>query len=725
MPVSAILDCACNLRAGDNTLNLLEDLRKRSDFDNVITNIARELTVLLHRALEMQAALDLVSVDHDLSYRHQPSIAPHQQNLHYTGWTHLVDLVREAFDVAKEGQLPLAEDLLRVWRCTPYPVFRRLFLYGVRVNSESDIDDVLRILVADPRRWLWDHSVCLELFQLLQDPEVWSRSSKNVVQNFLACVCEGPPRDMYRSDIEEQVLESIKDRAIWDILVRVKGVRPRLGPRGDALLEAISLRHQGWRLTGEESEGFAYWMEREKGGYPIGYSPEDLSSMDFEERFRALSEEVPAIEERLASWRKAVMQDSVLGLDHLNQLMDTGCQDSEVWRSSLTPFQYLCGSITIDQKLNLVGLVGRLPEVLLRDLVRTLVDIVLALAEHLDAGLRPDLLILWGRLLGFSSPMRVFDRKNRIEVAINHTSGILGRALFKILCSEHLERSQGIPEDVKPRLEELVRMEGEAGQLSRVIVASNLGLLHYLDRGWSREYLIPRFSWAVLDEAVGAWQGYLSALYIDAALWKDLKIDFLATFDHVGELHWYRRQLAALLVSVAIELPEGLALDEAKSCIRSLDNDGREEITLWLQKKLEGAEDSAADLWAERIGPWVKGAWPKETSYRESGSSEGLAAMALSAGKMFPDAIETVHELLTCIESGRRFMKQLKEKGYIATDPEASLELMNRLTGEHPPPWFGDLMGFLDDLNQSKPDFESDRRFQRLREIAIREGLTR
>ena len=70
-----------------------------------------------------------------------------------------------------------------------------------------------------------------------------------------------------------------------------------------------------------------------------------------------------------------------------------------------------------------------------------------------------------------------------------------------------------------------------------------------------------------------------------------------------------------------------------------------------------------------------------------------------------------------------RILTKLKEKGHVERFPAASLELIDKLIDDHPPRWFGDLNGFLDDVRGVDQQLESDGRFQRLKEITVREKL--
>jgi hypothetical protein len=183
------------------------------------------------------------------------------------------------------------------------------------------------------------------------------------------------------------------------------------------------------------------------------------------------------------------------------------------------------------------------------------------------------------------------------------------------------------------------------------------------------------------------------------------------------------RHLGVLLLVVSIESPEALNMEEVLRALRRLDDDGRHEAARWLKKKLEGAGNDASRLWKERIDQWLDHAWPKEPGLQSSGVSYAFAEAVIFTGDTFPEAVARISPLVGPIDHGWRILTKLKEKGHVERFPAASLELIDKLIDDHPPRWFGDLNGFLDDVRGVDQQLESDGRFQRLKEITVREKL--
>jgi hypothetical protein len=128
--VDQIMSLDCELRCGDARDDVAAAFRSRTDHRARAIELSFSLTCLLRDAMDLQAALDEARPDYDRSSSEHPSIEPHAQNTFHHGWTLLIDLLRESFDLARVDAPDLALALVRVWTGVEYPVFRRLILYA-------------------------------------------------------------------------------------------------------------------------------------------------------------------------------------------------------------------------------------------------------------------------------------------------------------------------------------------------------------------------------------------------------------------------------------------------------------------------------------------------------------------------------------------------------------------------------------------------------------------
>ena len=716
--VSDVLSLECGVEAGNARELMLEDFRARPDFTDTLSELAFDLTVLLRRALDMMATLDVAGRDYDLGHIHHPSIPPHAQNHDFHGWTLLIDLVRDAFQAVADKRPESARSLVRIWSETQYPTFRRLVLFAARSTDLVAPAQVLSLILADPRNWLWSVTVQVELFGLL--PMLWQGLDGEARSALMEAILEGPPRDMFVDRLGSEEWGRLRNRSTWERVARIDRVDPHLGVVAGEWLQGIEARHPEWRLTGQEGEDFPIWTES-GWGLPTDYSAAQLLELEDEELIRVLMEHQRNREGLLDSWRNAASQEKTRALRILGFLIHREYLDVGVWSRGISALREL--GEREDLMAGLLQLIERMPEELNSAVVRELADAMRAISQHIAEELRVRLLSAWDRLVTPSLTVAAMETCERVTAAINHPTGVLGEVLFDVLRSRPLERDQGIDDDVRERLEHLLSIESEPGRLARVIIGSRLALLHDLDNSWTWEHVIPRFDWNQPEEAIGAWKGYLWSPLLRPSLWSVLKPHFLEAFNHLDSIGEHVRNLASLLVSVAIEGDDAITHDEARECLRHLDDSGRVAVAMWIDRKLEGAGDRAPNLWRDRIGPWLDRAWPKEPRLRGSTTSERLASAAVRSGDAFDCAVGTVLPLIGPIKMGRLIIERLGKAGHVRSHPSSALALVNSLTGDEPDPWFGNLSNFLDQIGDVDPTVREHGHFIRLREIAIRRGL--
>ena len=73
-------------------------------------------------------------------------------------------------------------------------------------------------------------------------------------------ILAGPPRDMYRADIEEERWRRIQESKVWLRLAKIREAGAELGATARGRLDEISARHPGWQLAESERDEFPTWM---------------------------------------------------------------------------------------------------------------------------------------------------------------------------------------------------------------------------------------------------------------------------------------------------------------------------------------------------------------------------------------------------------------------------------------------------------------------------------
>ena len=306
--------------------------------------------------------------------------------------------------------------------------------------------------------------------------------------------------------------------------------------------------------------------------------------------------------------------------------------------------------------------------------------------------------------------------------AVNHPCGDLAEVPLNYLQDSVKDGGRQFPDEIRSKIETLLDLQSECGRYARIVIASRLPLLHYVDPTWTESRVIPLFSWANPEEAKGVWQGFLWAPRLTPSLLEALKPCFVDAFAYLEDLQDGSIYLARLLAAVAINSPESLSPTEMRRCLEKLQDDGRAEVARSFLDALEGAGQKASELWKNRVGPLIEKTWPRQISDKGPAASEYLAWAAAAAGESFPEAVSSLLDFLTPIEHGYGILEKLKDTAALERHPEESLELLDVLTGTNPPAHFGGLGEALQLIDHGMLGKDAERRFKTLQTRALETG---
>jgi hypothetical protein len=577
---------------------------------------------------------------------------------------------------------------------------------------------LLDVMLANAGAWLWETQTQVELFRAL--PEVWRGLADDNRARLVNAIVSGPSRESFSTSLSDDDWTELRDHLVWSRLVRIANIPPALPAPGETALREITSRHPDWTLTGDEQEDFPTWIEVGWGA-PSDYTTDSLSSLGDDELIQVLRTEKRNREGLLDRWSKTVTSDVARAVRLLRVLVANDAFEVDIWSATFRGLRPEANTDVV--RTELVTLLATVPEPLLTNTIHHVADILKEMAEAVPEASRAAILGLWDRLLPISLTIPRTMDGDILTTALNHPMGRLAEAILDVLRSRELARGEGLSQDIQDRLNGLVEAPGEQGRFGRAIIASRLPVLHYVDTNWTRHRLIPLFDWANVDEARGAWAGFLWSPSVRPSLWDALKQHFLSTFDHLDNIGEGARNLATLLASVAIDGEDALTAQEARDCLRKLAPEGRSSVAWWLERKLEDAGDKAPSLWRERIGPWLAAAWPQEPALRSDSISTRLAGVAVFSKDAFPQAVPVVVNLVGHITRAWGLLKKLSEYRHSTRYPMATLDLLNAVTPDNPAHWFGNLSAVLNEIRVADPQLDQDQRFTRLNEIATRNRL--
>lgn len=499
---------------------------------------------------------------------------------------------------------------------------------------------------------LWASGARKEAMDLLR--RLWTRGDEQARLALSAAIVAGPPEQLL-AHIDPDDRTTSRDRRIFDRLTVIERVRePPLDQALAAEWARLRATYPDWRSVEGEQAHFSTWMETRIGS-DSNYGPEELKGMTVPRLTALLLGEQEKRDGLMDAWRQVGISDPVLTITVLESLSERQAPEpTDVWVYGLWGVRD--SATEAAEKQRLLNLLLVLPDASFRhpEIANAVADILEGLAK-----VRPlpvDEACFW-RLFDRTLPAAAADPANReipedrgwVFLAINRSMGTLATAFFGVLFGRELKVGEGIPTDLKPRLDELLSPFVEEHRPARVIAASRLSYLFAVDPDWSTEQLLPSFDWAQEDEAIAAWQGFAWQPRIDAKLWGALKPHFLPMFtpERLHQLGAGGKNMAAMLMLVGVEFgPNELPRDGVRDAIRAMPDEFRIEAAAWIASYLRQPADGddppevAADqLWTDRVAPWLQKVWPPEPQIRSRGTAVQFARAAVAVGEHFPRAV--------------------------------------------------------------------------------------
>jgi hypothetical protein len=278
-----------------------------------------------------------------------------------------------------------------------------------------------------------------------------------------------------------------------------------------------------------------------------------------------------------------------------------------------------------------------------------------------------------------------------------------------------------LPAELKSIFTTLCDAQIDRFRHGRVLMGSRLITFFRVDRPWTEQRLLPLFDWSNLVEAKAAWEGFLGSPRLYQPLLTALKLQFLDSANHYADLGEHRQQFATFLTYAALAPTEGYTVDEFRSAIGALPQEGMEESAQALSQALEGAADQREDYWKHRAQQFWKQIWPKSRDLATPRIAESLTRLVIAARGEFPAALASVQDWLQPIEHPDYVVHLLRESGLCSTYPADALNLLNAVIADQQ--WGPrDLGQCLDQIAMAAPSIAQDARHLRLREYSRRRG---
>lgn len=700
--------------SSDDVHSALQEIQKSLEWSAALPNLFSDVDLLLRDALDIMRELGSADDHSDLSYIYQPSISEHSQNQDLHDWTALIELTRDAW-VGLSTTLPgRARLIAEQWLQVPFPLFKRLAFFAATHVEIIPKQVALSWLLTDGCWWLWSVETQRETIRLLvlispllDAPDLASLEK---------IILHGPPRKMFKDNLEPQDWERIVDREIWLRLSKMSSAGASLGKEAEAKRTELSAKYSQWQIEADESDEFPFWM----------------GDGDEGRKFVA----TPRRRRELAEWLKQhpttdPWQEDDWKQRCRNEFARSACALCALTREDVWPVDRWRQALQAWAEENLVRRSWRyMAPVLFQATDKVINELVHSLSWWLETTAKTfegkaDLLFaLCQRVLDLElSDKDAVENGDPVGRAINHPVGHVTEALLRWWYRQSPEDNQGLPAELSTILTRLCSSQIPAHRHARVILAAHVIPLLRVDPEWTKRNLLPNFSWSrSQDEARAAWEGFLWSPRLYGQLFELIKTEFLETARYYQYLGNHSKQYAAFLTFASLEPRDIFTISELRSATEELPEEGRQEAVNTLVRALQSAGDQKAEYLLNRILPYWKSIWPKSHAYRTPPISGALARLCIAAGEAFPVALKVFGPWLQPIEHPQSMIQHLDKKGLAKNFPEEALSFLNTIIGVNSPWLPSSLKNCLDQIKESKAELENNVQFNQLLDYLRRQG---
>lgn len=693
----------------DHVQSLLHE-RQVEGWNDALPTLVDDFTLLLRDALDIMAQLGAARPESDLSYLFRPSISDHEQNRDFYDWTALIELTRNAWLAVADKYPDIALSIAAKWWTFDYPLFRRLTFFAATRGHLVPVDQALDWLLASNSWWLWSTETEREAMQLLNSLAPRLDAAQRI--KLERAIQAGPPRAMFKDDVEEEHWNMIVDRGVWQRLAKLQAAGMDLGPEAQTQLKDIGARHHEWRLTVSEQEEFPVWM----------------GNGDDWRRF----ETTPRRRQDLIQWLREHPNDDTWEDDDWSErcrkdFATTSCALFALTREDFWPTARWRRALHAwsEDRLKKISwkrfapFFAGAPEQVVSDLTYGIGGWLQAVSKVFEVH-ASSFFTLCERVLLLSDENTI-NTSDPVTAAINHPIGYVTQALLDWWYRRELQNDQGLPPEIKTIFTRLCDTRHARYRHGRVLLSSHAINLFLVDRKWFEQYLLPIFSWhGSIIEARAAWEGFLRSPRLVRSHLATIKPALLETAHHYNEIGGYARQYAAFLTYASLDRGDTFNAEELREAFRALPEDGLAEAASALVRGIEGAGEQRDSYWTRRAAPFLKDIWPK-TANPSPAIADDLFRLCLAAHSNFPAVLATVRAWLVPVPHPNYLLHLLLKAELCIQFPDTSLEWLDLLIDNPPGPLL-DLRKCLEQILQQTPALAQDNRYQKLDQLCRQRG---
>jgi hypothetical protein len=695
----------------DHVHSSLNTLAQSPQWRASLPTLLDDFQQLLRDALDLMRELGEAEDQSDRTYLDMPSISTHSQNRGFRDWVALIELLRDAWLGIQQENPKRAARLAHDWFDQPYPTFKRLALFAATHESVAPMGEWVGWLLRDDGWWLWSAETQRETMRLLVLRGSFLPLDTRV--SLESAILAGPPRHMFRDNIEPEQWEKLVARSVWLRLAKLDSSSSALGDGATAMLTKISAAHPYWKLTENQSDEFSIWVS---GTGDPDYNDHLETIQAPRNRRELMSWLLRPPPFRGDDWHEICREKFPTAVCALCALAHKGEWPANRWREAMEAWNE-------EKRVRsswryIAPLLRQMPDNVLLIIAPSAAHWLAAASKVMDRH-QAIFLYLCERFLRMAHEEVVIGDKEPFVCAINHPIGQITQALLNYWFRGEPIDDQHLPEDLRPLFTELCNTRIEQYRHARVLLALHVIALFRVDRKWTEQYLLPCFDWQSSNEARATWAGFLMSARLYPPLVTAFKTNFLETTRHYSALGDNGRRYAAILTYAALDPQDTFTRDELRVATGALPPQGLQEVAQVLANALENAAMQRELYWANRIQPYWKTIWPKSRTLRSQEIAYPLARLAIAAGQAFHEALSAVRHWIQPLDHPDGVVRLLQRSGLCSQFPQDALLLLDAIISDQS--WAPqELTACLEAIALAWPEGARDRRYERLRQYLRR-----
>lgn len=610
------------------------------------SEFAWTITSMLFDYFRLLESIGDASKHHDYTQVHRPSIADHSQNTDHEDYIFLLVLARDSYFRLAESDRKQADTLRQLWATYPYPVFKRLFIHAVTEDIDAPADDAVELLLEDSN--LWHTNLHRETMRFLR--VAGKRISPRSMRKLEDAILAGPPREIYRKDLDQTDWDWILNDSTWKRLVNLDNGGVKLSDKARfRMKEAGEEKTYNWE---NDRDDFLSWMESFSGPTPREEDAKEkmlkrLREASFERLPQLIqkcetSKMVGIVNQGNANLRALLMHYKEKQARVIRALRRLACEQKK-WPSGVwTAIMHHSEHISKRGKRFILKLLSMSPDDFLREVIP---DAMRYVKEHhavmnTESVYSGFLFRLWKNADYHGSAVSNADVMTQ---AINAPSGVFSEIILLDLGRHHPQAGTEIPDELKPYFNLIAKGTRPTDVFGRVIFACKLSLLYSVDPKWSEEFLLPKMDWSNHDESQKLWSAFSWSAHVTPNLASSAAFQrgFFNALRKLGDEYDHHIRLAEILAAVCSNIPDIFDTKEVKAAIKEMKPKFRAAMLGYFANGARRADkENRAAVWTEKAGPFLGEYWPTARAQQSAETAEELASLIANVGDSFPDAWE-------------------------------------------------------------------------------------